>query len=66
MPIPYQYPVEQWSRRKLRTQADLKLAADIQRRSQSQVRGWNEEHDTGVGEKPVSKDDWRNSHEQRQ
>jgi hypothetical protein len=39
MPIPYQYPVEQWSRRKLRTQADVELAADIQRRAQSQVRG---------------------------
>ena len=52
MPVPFQYPETSWSRRKLRTQADLKLAADIQRRSQSQVRGWNEEHDN-AGEQPV-------------
>jgi hypothetical protein len=43
MPVPYQYPVEQWARRKLRTQADVELAADIQRRAQSCVRGWDEE-----------------------
>ena len=35
MPIPYQYPVEQWSRRKLRTRTDVEMAADIQRRAQS-------------------------------
>jgi len=43
MRVPYQYPVEQWARRKLRTQADVELAADIQRRAQSCVRGWDEE-----------------------
>ena len=59
MPVPYQYPVEQWARRKLRTQADVELAADIQRRAQSCVRGW----DDNVGEKPVDKG-WE-QHEQR-
>jgi hypothetical protein len=57
MPIPYQYPVEQWSQRKLRTRADIELAADIQRRAQSGVRGWDDE--------TLESKDWRNSREQQ-
>ena len=59
MPIPYQYPVEQWSRRKLRTQADIELTADIRRRAQSQVRGWSEET---LESDQLSKD-WSNNRE---
>jgi hypothetical protein len=43
MPIPFSYPETSWSQRKLRTRGDIELAADIQRRSQSQVRGWDDE-----------------------
>ena len=51
MPVPHQYPETSWSQRKLRTQADVEDAADIQRRAQSSgVRGWDEEHDTQPGD----------------
>jgi hypothetical protein len=61
MPVPYQYPETSWSRRKLRTRGDVELAADIQRRAQSGVRGWSDET---LESNQLSKD-WRNSHEQQ-
>ena len=59
MPVPYQYPETPWSQRKLRTRGDAELAADIQRRAQSEVRGWSEET------LESNQLDWRNKHEHR-
>jgi hypothetical protein len=53
-PIRFEYPLESWSHRELRTRGHVERAADIQHRAQSQVRGWSDEHD-GAGDKPVDR-----------
>jgi len=62
MPLKYSYPTTSWSQRKLRTRSDIELAADIQRRAQSGVRGWNAEHEES---NQLSKDAGNNHEQQR-
>jgi hypothetical protein len=60
-PIRFEYSSENWSHREMRTRGHVERAANIQRRAQSQVRGWSEEQP----ERNSLSKDRRNNHEQR-